>query len=164
MKIEDVLPEWSLIPIFDEDVPRLEDYRGKALLILFFNLDCVGCLGRAIPYANRLVYEDGDRIGVVGIHTIFNNKPYSLEKFEEISDELYIRFPIYSDTPDRKTYTTYEAGGTPHWVLIDAEGKIIYSIFGSDPNNALLRLDLKMKEHRTSRSPAALVRAAASAR
>jgi peroxiredoxin len=147
MKIGQPLPQWSLKPIFNDDVPEVEDYKGKALLILFFNLDCVGCLGRAIPYANRLVYEHGDRIQVVGIHTIFNHKPYSLEQFEKVRDELYIRFPIYSDTPDRTTYSNYGAGGTPHWVLVDPEGKVVYTIFGSDPNNALLRLDLKMKEH-----------------
>ena len=38
------------------------------------------------------------------------------------------------------------AGGTPHWILVDESGAVVYSIFGSDPNNALLRLDLSMEE------------------
>jgi hypothetical protein len=40
----------------------------------------------------------------------------------------------------------YNAGGTPHWILVDKEGNLEYSIFGSDPNNALLRLDFKINE------------------
>ncbi len=35
---------------------------------------------------------------------------------------------------------------TPHWILVDENTNLNYSIFGSDPNNALLRLDLKIQE------------------
>lgn len=44
------------------------------------------------------------------------------------------------------TFLDYGGGGTPHWILVDKEGNVAYSIFGSDPNNALLRLDLKIGE------------------
>ncbi|MDF1695276.1 MAG: TlpA disulfide reductase family protein [Saprospiraceae bacterium] len=141
------LPNWSIESIFSEDtVPNVADFKGKPLLVLFFSLGCPGCLGRAIPYANRIVYENEAQINVVGIHTNFEGIDIPKAKFERAKDEFYMRFPFYKDKNYDTTFLNYGAGGTPHWLLVDKNGKLIYSIFGSDPNNALLRLDLKMKE------------------
>jgi len=140
------LPNWSIETIFGEQIPSIEDYQGKHLLILFFSLGCPGCLGRAVPYANRVIYENGAKINVLGIHTNFEGIDFSLNQFEKAKEELYIRFPFYKDKNYDTTFLNYGAGGTPHWILVDREGKVDYSIFGSDPNNALLRLDLKINE------------------
>ena len=141
------LPDWSIEPIFGEEkLPIVEDYLGKPLLILFFSLGCPGCLGRAIPYANRVVYEKGETINVLGIHTNFEGIDFAQERFEKAREEFYFRFPFYKDHNYDTTFLNYGAGGTPHWILVDHTGSVIYSIFGSDPNNALLRLDLKINE------------------
>ncbi len=140
------LPEWSIESIFGDDVPLVQDYIGKPLLILIFGLGCPGCLGRAIPYANRVVFENGDRINVVGIHNNFEDIDLKKEHFQKAKDEFYIRFPFFTDKDNDTTFLKYGAGGTPHWILTDENGNVVYSIFGSDPNNALLRLDLKIGE------------------
>lgn len=140
------LPEWSLEPIFGEAAPKVEAYKGKPLLILFFSLGCPGCVGRAVPFANRMVYENADRMNVIGIHTNFEGPEFSNERFAQAKDELFIRFPFYKDKNYDTTFLNYGAGGTPHWFLVDKDGNVVYSIFGSDPNNALLRLDLKISE------------------
>lgn len=140
------IPDWSLDPIFGESVPLVESYRGKPLLILIFSLGCPGCLGRAIPYANRVVFENEPNINVVGIHTNFEGVDYPQIKFEKAREEFFIRFPFYKDHNFDTTFLKYGAGGTPHWILVDSTGNVEYSIFGSDPNNALLRLDLKIIE------------------
>ncbi|MCH5598927.1 TlpA family protein disulfide reductase [Niabella ginsengisoli] len=89
------LPNWHLEKIFDEpELPNRVDYIGKPLVILFFNLGCPGCIGRAVPFANRLVYEYGDKINVLGIHTIFEGVEYDKQAFEKAKEELYIRFPF----------------------------------------------------------------------
>lgn len=147
LDINQPLPEWSLEPIFEGDsVPKVEDYKGKPLLILIFSLGCPGCLGRAIPYANRMVFEKGDKINVLGIHTNFEGVDFTQERFSKAKEEFYVRFPFYKDFNYDTTFLNYGAGGTPHWILVDKNGKVDYSIFGSDPNNALLRLDLKIEE------------------
>lgn len=139
------LPAWSLLPIGNTVVPKLEDYKGKPLLILFFYLGCPGCKGRAVPYANRIVYENSG-IEVMGIHTRFEGRAYTDDEITAAITQFHIRFPVYRDVPEATTYHNYHAGGTPHWILIDKEGMVVQSIFGSDPNNALLRLDYKIKE------------------
>ena len=137
--------EWNLLPIFDEEVPLLVSFKGKPLLVLFFYLGCPGCKGRAIPFANKLIYENTP-INLVGIHSRFEGKEYTINELRQAKDEFYIRFPYYSDANDNDTFKAFEAGGTPHWILFDENGKIVQSMFGSDPNNALLRLDLKINE------------------
>lgn len=144
--LNEPIPAWSIESIFDETVPNVADFYGKPLLILIFSLGCPGCLGRAIPFANKMVYEYGEKIQVFGIHTNFEGVDFPVEKFQSAKEELYIRFPFFKDKNFHDTFYDYGAGGTPHWILVDKEGKVIYSIFGSDPNNALLRLDLKIVE------------------
>ena len=139
------LPDWKLESIFGDTVPTLEDFSGKALLIMFFNMGCPGCKGRALPFANRIAFENQD-IAVLGIHTRFEGKTYTDEELKAAKAEFHIRFPYYRDEEFAQTFTKYVAGGTPHWILIDKNGAVDYSIFGSSPNNALLRLDLKIQE------------------
>ena len=140
------LPDWSLNTIFGDEVPDPDSLKGKPLLILIFHLGCHGCMGRAVPFANRMVYENGDRMHVMGIHTFSPGIQYAAEEFEEARESFYIRFPFFMDDPERTTYQRYEALGTPHWILTDGDLVVRYVIFGSDPNNALLRLDYKIGE------------------
>jgi thiol-disulfide isomerase/thioredoxin len=140
------LPNWSLEKIFEEEIPQKETLKGKPLLILFFSLGCPGCLGRAIPYANRVVFEHGNQINVLGIHTNFEGVDFPVSKFEKAKEEFHVRFPFFKDANFDTTFLDYGAGGTPHWILVDKDWNVVYSIFGSDPNNALLRLDLKITE------------------
>ncbi|MBT8221284.1 MAG: TlpA family protein disulfide reductase [Bacteroidia bacterium] len=144
------LPDWRLESIFDGDIPSIEDFTGKPLLILFFSLGCPGCLGRAIPFANRIAYENEGTMHVLGIHTNFEGVDVSKEKFLKAKEEFYIRFPFFKDYNYDTTFLNYGAGGTPHWILVDEEGNVVYSIFGSDPNNALLRLDYMINELKIS--------------
>lgn len=138
-------PELKIEAISAANVPKLDSFKGKPLLILFFYLGCPGCKGRAIPFANKLVYENTP-IHVIGIHSRFEGKRYTDEELLAAIDEFYIRFPIFKDLNDNETFSAFQAGGTPHWILIDQSGNIIQSMFGSDPNNALLRIDLKIRE------------------
>ena len=146
MELKQTAPNWNLLSIDSEEVPKNEDFLGKPLLILFFNLGCPGCKGRALPYANRVVVENGDNINVVGIHTRFEGPAYTKADFDKAREEYFIRFPFYVDANLAETFDKYQAGGTPHWVLVDKNGILKFSIFGSDPNNALLRLDLYIQE------------------
>lgn len=140
------LVDWSLEPILSDRVPKKEDFLGKPLLILFFSLGCPGCLGRAIPYANRLVYERGMDMNVMGIHSNFDGVDFTRDRFQKSKEALFIRFPFFKDFNFDTTFLNYGAGGVPHWILVDKEGIVVYSIFGSEPNNALLRLEYMINE------------------
>lgn len=146
IELGQLLPEWRLEAIMDNQaVPKVEDSLGKPLLVLFFNMTCPGCKGRAIPFANRMVLEHPD-LQVMGIHSNFNGGDATDGELQQAIEDYHIRFPIFRDQDLNFSFFVMQAGGTPHWVLADAESIAQYSIFGSDPNNALLRLDLKLAE------------------
>ncbi|MEL7119596.1 MAG: hypothetical protein AAFO07_09150, partial [Bacteroidota bacterium] len=63
---------------------------------------------------------------------------YSLEEINQYVKNHVIDFPVYIDIK-KQTYDSFEVEGTPHWVIIDPDGKALRSIFGSRPN-ALQRL------------------------
>lgn len=146
MEIGKPLPDWSLAGIFSDEVPLKDDFIGKPLLILFFYMGCPGCLGRAIPFANRVVVERGESIQVLGIHTNYAGPEYPPEEMAAARNEFFIRFPIFYDTGISATFHDYKGAGTPHWILVNADGIVVDSIFGSDPNRALLRLDYHIIE------------------
>ena len=139
------IPDWSLESIFDDPIPNVRDFKGSPLLILFFNLSCPGCLGRAIPYANGLIVDKNMDVKVLGIHSNFNGADFDRDEFNSAREEFYIRFPMFRDANFDTSFLNFGAGGSPHWILVDKEGIVRYSIFGSDPDNALLRLDYMLE-------------------
>lgn len=109
----------------------LDLYKGENLLILFYNNNCLGCTGRALPLAYKMKQEFKG-LKVIGIHSNFNTvvtKKEILNVF--ISKEL--PFPIYIDE-GHKVYDLYECEGTPHWVIINKDGELFRSFFGSQQN------------------------------
>lgn len=144
--LDNEIQPWHLESVGSKDVPNYKDFKGKPLLILFFYLGCPGCTGRAIPFANKMVYEHGDKINVLGIHSNVEGPEYSDDDLISTLKSLHARFPFFRDAGFATTFHDYRAAGTPHWVLVDRDGKVIRSIFGSDPNRALLRLDYAINE------------------
>lgn len=137
---------WHLESLTDQKVPEYLTFKGKPLLILFFYLGCPGCTGRAIPFANKMFYEHGDKISVMGIHSNFEGPEYSDDDLIKTMNSLYVKFPYFKDAGLATTFHDYQAAGTPHWLLVDKDGKVIRSVFGSDPNRALLWLDYAIME------------------
>lgn len=137
---------WHIQSVENANVPHPSDFKGKPLLILFFYLGCPGCTGRAIPFANRMVHEHGDKINVLGIHSNFEGPEYGDGEIIAALESLHARFPFFRDSGLAATFHDYQAAGTPHWILVNRDGTVIRSIFGSDPDRALLRLDYAINE------------------
>jgi len=142
LEIGEPLPDW-LVQTPDGQEVALEQFFGRPLLLLFYHLGCLGCIGRALPFAKKLaeVYPD---LQIVGIHTSPGSLKYNTEEVLAQAGETNLPFPIFFDEGHR-TYDLYGAEGTPHWVLLDANGKLFRSIFGSMAN-ARQRLDYALLE------------------
>ena len=91
-----------------------------------------------------MIYENGDKLQVLGIHTNYGRHTYVQAQFENAREAYYLRFPFYEDQNFDATFMDYGGVGTPHWILADKNGVVVYTIFGSDPNNALLRLEYSL--------------------
>lgn len=121
-----------------KELDILKVYPGKPLLIIIYNNQCIGCVGRAIPLANDF-QKEFNNIQVVGLHTSFKEEVIREEDIRSIFTIENLPFPIYIDS-NRSVYDQFKSQGTPQWVLIQSDGHLYRSIFGSmaDSKNRLM--------------------------
>ena len=120
------------INVFDLEgvaVNLISKYKGKPLVLIIYNNDCLGCTGRAIPLAYDF-QQMHDSIQVIGIHADFKNREATKEAIKNIFTSGENPFPIYIDK-QHKVYDQFNAEGTPQWLLITNRGELYRSIFGS---------------------------------
>ncbi len=134
---------WQAKTLLGDPANSMNDFLGQPLLILFFSRGCPACLGRAIPFSQKLV-EEYPNLQIVGIHTRFEGPEYSVAQVNEVVQLLKIDFPAFIDE-GKTSYESMGAEGTPHWILLDGNGELVRSIFGSMPN-ARQRLEYALME------------------
>lgn len=125
------------------------DRWGKPGLVMLFNLECPGCIARGVPMIKRLSAEHGERLQLVMVHTAYGHKRYEREQvvptlthFAESFARLEV--PIALDL-DGSLAEAWGAEGTPHWLVYDASGELVRSIYGSQ-DNAQTRLGYLLDE------------------
>jgi len=111
------------------EVDLISKYKGKILLVIIYNNDCLGCTGRAIPLAYEF-QQKYNAIQVIGIHANVKNSIGTKENIKKVFTSGEIPFPIYIDEHHR-VYDQFHSEGTPQWLLITREGKLFRSFFGS---------------------------------
>lgn len=108
----------------------LESFLGRPLLLLFWNVGCSGCTGRALPLTLTLGAEYPD-LAIVAIHSVFGRgQTQPSDTIRAVVDYFALPYPVLEDDGDR-TFQAYGAEGTPHWILIRGDGTVDRSIFGS---------------------------------
>lgn len=110
-------------------IDLMKEYANSPLLIIFFNIRCLGCVGRAIPLAYKFMQEY-EGLKVAGIHVSFGNETVTKNDIINIFTTPELPFPIYFDV-ERNNYQKFECEGTPHWLLITKEGYLFRTFFGS---------------------------------
>lgn len=116
---------------------KLEDLRGKVVVLHAFQMLCPGCVSHGLPQAQRIheSFSPND-VQVIGLHTVFEHHeamtPVSLEAF---LSEYRITFPVGVDRPGGRgptphTMHAYRMQGTPTLILIDREGRLRKQGFG----------------------------------
>ncbi|MRT92906.1 redoxin domain-containing protein [Ancylomarina sp. 16SWW S1-10-2] len=111
------------------EINLMEEYKGKPLLIIIYNNQCLGCTGRAIPFAYQC-QQKFETLQVIGIHSNFGKNRTTEEDVKSIFTINELPFPIYLDQ-EHKVYDLFQSEGTPQWLLITADGQLSRSIFGS---------------------------------
>jgi peroxiredoxin len=126
-----------------EKVDLIAKYKGEPMLLIIYNNACLGCTGRAIPLAYQF-QQNNAAIQVIGIHSNFGNTEITKEDIKSIFTSGEVPFPIYMDK-DHSVYDQFESEGTPQWLLINKEGKLFRSVFGSQ-EGAQNRLSYAIEE------------------
>ncbi len=108
---------------------RMEDLRGRVVLVDFWTYSCVNCV-RTIPYlqAWHRAYRDQGLV-IIGVHTPefeFEKNPANVER--AIRD-LGVEWPVVQDND----YRQWDAYGNRYWpahYLIDTRGRVRWFHFG----------------------------------
>lgn len=138
-------PEWHTTQWFNTGASlRLEDLRGKVVVLHAFQMLCPGCVSHGTPQAQR-IHDTfaGEGVVVVGLHTVFEHheamQPVSLRAFLH---EYRVSFPVGVDEPGApsgvpRTMEAYGMRGTPTMIIIDRRGYLRAHAFGQAPDLAV---------------------------
>ena len=118
-------------------------------LVMFFNLECPGCVSRGVPFLKRLAKTYEGKLTVVMIHTSFGHKFYTRDEVVPTLTHFAksfakIPFPLALDL-DAQLAEAWQVLGTPHWLIFAGGGELLRSIFGSQ-DNAQTRLEYTLAE------------------
>ena len=113
----------------ENQIDLVQKYNKRPMLIIIYNNQCLGCTGRAIPLAYNF-QKEYENLQVIGIHSNFNSNKVTEEDIKSIFTIDELPFPIYIDK-DHKVYDQFNSEGTPQWLLINTNGELERSIFGS---------------------------------
>ncbi len=142
-------PEWRVSEWINGDPGTLAAQRGKVVLIEFMQLWCPGCNEFSIPLFKEWqeTYGSRDDVLVLSIHTVFEGHDVQgPERLREFVAEQGITHPVGIDAyrvPGDEipiTMDRYETGGTPHVAIVDKEGQLVFTHFGSFESEKIERL------------------------
>ena len=111
------------------DPLKIEDLRGKVVLIDFWTYTCVNCI-RTLPYLKvwHSKYAD-DGLVIIGVHTPEFKFEHEIDNVRQAVDDYSIAWPVVQDN----NYSTWDAFENRYWpakYLIDQNGVIRYNHFG----------------------------------
>ncbi|MEL7048950.1 MAG: TlpA disulfide reductase family protein [Pseudomonadota bacterium] len=124
-------PTWSVSHWLNTSTPvRLDDLRGRVVVLVFFQTHCNGSRQHVLPQAERLskAYND-DQVVVVGLNAPFENKasqqPEAVKTFVR-ANKLHFAVGIDAIKPSGLPHTmdAYQVQGTPALLIFDRHGRL----------------------------------------
>lgn len=120
------------------------EHQCNVCLVMFFNLECPGCVSRGVPLLKRWTTHYGDTLNALLIHTAYGHRYFPRDEVTPSLIHFAQRFaridiPIALDL-DGSLAKAWTVEGTPHWFLFAANGELDRSIYGSQ-GNAETRLE-----------------------
>jgi len=114
---------------------QLADYRGKWVLLDFWELSCVPCIKEGLPGLTKFYEEhaaDRDRFEILAICGNWNQEVKTIEEFDRLAEPIVekiwggkqLPFPVLIDG-EEQTFQNYGIEGVPVVLLIDPEGNVV---------------------------------------
>ena len=138
-------PPWEVTSWLNtRNSPRLEELRGRVVVLHAFQMLCPGCVMHGIPQAQKIhALFPREAVCVIGLHSVFEHhdamRPVSLRAFLH---EYRVGFPVGIDEPGDaspipRTMAAYGMRGTPTLALIDGMGRLRLHTFGRPDDMAV---------------------------
>jgi thiol-disulfide isomerase/thioredoxin len=133
------------------DPIRLEDCRGRVVLLDFWTYCCINCL-HVLPDLRFLEAQYGDRLLVIGIHSPKFTQEKKDEQVKLAIQRHDIRHPVLHDA-SMHLWQAYGIHAWPTLVLLDHQGRVAFATSGEGQRSILAsaidRLLSEAKENRT---------------
>ncbi|MBV8557696.1 MAG: redoxin domain-containing protein, partial [Planctomycetaceae bacterium] len=107
---------------------RLEELRGKVVLLDFWTYCCINC-HHVLPDLARLERKYTNELVVIGVHTPKFFAERDTENLRKKVREYQIKHPVINDA-DQVLWNRFGANSWPTLVLIDPSGEVVGSLSG----------------------------------
>lgn len=139
----------SLLPVAEDFVWHAEQLQPqRPTLMMFFHLECAGCVSRGIPFMKRLHAAYGEGVNFIAIHTARGHRKLPREEVLPTLlhfAERFAKLPFAVALDETGAFAeAYATEGTPHWIALEG-GEVVRSIYGSQ-ENAQTRLEYWLAE------------------
>ena len=113
----------------NSDPLKIEELRGKVVLIDFWTYTCVNCI-RTLPYLKvwHSKYSD-DGLVIIGVHTPEFKFEHDIDNVRQAVSDYSVNWPVVQDN----NFDTWNAFNNRYWpakYLIDQNGVIRYNHYG----------------------------------
>jgi thiol-disulfide isomerase/thioredoxin len=143
--------EWTNLP---EGTKKLDvdDFAGKVVVLFCFQSWCPGCHSRGFPTLKALVkrFAGDDDVAFVAVQTVFEGfAQNTAEKAWATAKKYKLDIPFgHSGTAKARPaiMKSYRTRGTPWMIVIDREGKVRFSDFHIQTDQAIGLIDKLKKE------------------
>jgi thiol-disulfide isomerase/thioredoxin len=102
---------------------KLEDLRGKVVLLDFWTLCCINCM-HIMPDLAKLEKKYPNQLVVIGVHTPKFDNEKDIRSIRKAVLRYELAHPVVSDA-NRKIWQSYGIQSWPTIVLIDPEGNLV---------------------------------------
>jgi peroxiredoxin len=126
--LDQAAPDFTLRSLSGENL-RLQEYRGKVVLINFWASWCGPCR-QEMPILDRI----HKRYEPAGFTVLGVNVEGELDKARKIADRLDVSFPLLFDA-GQQVSEDYALKSMPYTVLVDRDGQIRFIHHGYKPGD-----------------------------
>lgn len=130
---------------------RLEDLRGRVVLIEFWTFGCINCRN-TLPFVKS--WHDRYRekgLTVIGVHSPEFAEERIVENLRRQVTSLGINYPVVSDN-DYQTWNAYDVQAWPTTFLLDKQGRIRWKNVGEGDYDETERLIQKLLAEQETQS------------
>jgi peroxiredoxin len=126
-------------PLIDGGTFGPSDYRGRALVVNFFNPFCAPCAKEQPVLQRDWIVLRHSRVAFVGIHYVGGDWPSSVSAARSYLRRMGVTYPVVED-PDSQLARAFAIQGIPSSVIVDRQGKLRFRILGRVRSGELARL------------------------
>jgi len=129
-------PKWDLSDWENSDRLKLEDCKGKVVVLDFWATWCGPCIA-SIPHNKEMVKKFGKDLIFIGVC-----HPRGSDKMDEVIEKHQIDYPVAIDE-DGDTIKDYEVNGYPDYYIFDQNGTLVVADCANDAVETVVERLLK---------------------